>query len=275
MRPSLAAGLLAAPSVQAFSDSSPFVLFSTARLAVPPKQDQLQTSSRVLSSVQELLSSCPTNQYLLVSQPNIHARDLRGPSGCRSPNLCRALENGKTQSRFDIAEVMGSLSFGDFSDYIRASCMAQGRRATVEEHQLRSLPSSGVGAKRAEVLADNDHELGQLLQKAQEDGDYTAIYFSNPNESKLYKAEFTDPVHIELRREIESRVIERRRANVSANASLFERYQFFTPGIFMGFVAGFIMLSILYVGLSALSSLEVSYGAFDKEMGPAAQKKQQ
>jgi len=62
---------------------------------------------------------------------------------------------------------------------------------------------------------------------------------------------------------------------VSANASLFERYQFFTPGIFMGFVAGFIMLSILYVGLSALSSLEVSYGAFDKEMGPAAQKKQQ
>lgn len=42
----------------------------------------------------------------------------------------------------------------------------------------------------------------------------------------------------------------------------------------MGFIAAFVMLSILYVGLSGLSSLEVSYGAFDKEMGPAAQKKQ-
>lgn len=42
----------------------------------------------------------------------------------------------------------------------------------------------------------------------------------------------------------------------------------------MGFLAGFVLLSILYVGLQGLSSLEVSYGAFDKEMGPAAQKKQ-
>lgn len=42
----------------------------------------------------------------------------------------------------------------------------------------------------------------------------------------------------------------------------------------MGLIATVIMLSILYVGLQALSSLEVSYGAFDKEMGPAAQKKQ-
>lgn len=42
----------------------------------------------------------------------------------------------------------------------------------------------------------------------------------------------------------------------------------------MGLIAAIIMLSILYVGLQALSSLEVSYGAFDKEMGPAAQKKQ-
>lgn len=42
----------------------------------------------------------------------------------------------------------------------------------------------------------------------------------------------------------------------------------------MAFVALFVMLSILGVGLRALASLEVSYGAFDKEMGPAAQKKQ-
>jgi hypothetical protein len=43
----------------------------------------------------------------------------------------------------------------------------------------------------------------------------------------------------------------------------------------MGLLVGSVFLTILYVGISGVSSLEVSYGAFDKEMGPAAQKKQQ
>lgn len=42
----------------------------------------------------------------------------------------------------------------------------------------------------------------------------------------------------------------------------------------MALVVILIILSILGVGIKALASLEVSYGAFDKEMGPAAQKKQ-
>lgn len=43
----------------------------------------------------------------------------------------------------------------------------------------------------------------------------------------------------------------------------------------MGLVVTLVLLSILSVGIRALASLEVSYGAFEKEMGPAAQKKQQ
>ncbi len=39
----------------------------------------------------------------------------------------------------------------------------------------------------------------------------------------------------------------------------------------MGLLVGILLLSILYVGLSGLSSLQVSYAAFDKEMGPKAQ----
>ena len=80
---------------------------------------------------------------------------------------------------------------------------------------------------------------------------------------------------MELRREAAEPREFRRAANATDRLPLFEKYQFFTPGIFMGFVAIFVMLSIVYVGLSALSSLQVSYGAFEKEMGPAAQKKQQ
>ena len=43
----------------------------------------------------------------------------------------------------------------------------------------------------------------------------------------------------------------------------------------MGLLAMFFLLSIGFVGVTALQSLTVSYAAFDKENGPAAQKKQQ
>jgi hypothetical protein len=61
------------------------------------------------------------------------------------------------------------------------------------------------------------------------------------------------------------------------SGGLFHRYQFFTPAILTGYVALAVLLVILYVGLSAISSVQVSYGSFEKEMGPAAQaaKKQQ
>jgi len=59
----------------------------------------------------------------------------------------------------------------------------------------------------------------------------------------------------------------------SDEGGLFERYQYFTPGLFMGLIAVLPLFSIVFVGLRALSSLEVSYFAFSKEMGPAAQRK--
>jgi len=43
-------------------------------------------------------------------------------------------------------------------------------------------------------------------------------------------------------------------------------------GLFMAFIVVFVLLSILYVAISGVASLQVSYAAFDKEVG-AAQKK--
>jgi Na+-transporting methylmalonyl-CoA/oxaloacetate decarboxylase gamma subunit len=43
----------------------------------------------------------------------------------------------------------------------------------------------------------------------------------------------------------------------------------------MGLLVSFLLLSILYVAISGVASLQVSYAAFDKENGPSAQKKSQ
>lgn len=42
----------------------------------------------------------------------------------------------------------------------------------------------------------------------------------------------------------------------------------------MGGLVALILLSLLYVAVSALSSLQVTYAAFDKEQGQLAAKKQ-
>jgi hypothetical protein len=75
----------------------------------------------------------------------------------------------------------------------------------------------------------------------------------------------------ELKRDLSSHV---QRANSTNTGGLFERYQYFTPGLFMGFAAIIPLFLILLVGIRALTSLEVSYFAFSKEMGPNSQKKQ-
>ena len=41
----------------------------------------------------------------------------------------------------------------------------------------------------------------------------------------------------------------------------------------MGLVVSLLLLVILWIGVSAIAGLEVSYMAFSKEMGPAAQNK--
>jgi len=43
----------------------------------------------------------------------------------------------------------------------------------------------------------------------------------------------------------------------------------------MALFVGFILLSILYVAVSGIAGLEVSYAAFDREMGPQVQRSKQ
>ena len=75
------------------------------------------------------------------------------------------------------------------------------------------------------------------------------------------------PAHLRKRQDDDSR-------GNSTNAPLFEAYNFLSPGIFMGLVALILLLSILYVAMSAVASVEVSEGSFNKEMVQAMLKAQ-
>jgi hypothetical protein len=82
---------------------------------------------------------------------------------------------------------------------------------------------------------------------------------------------FSEAVHMELKRD---NTAHSKAEEYVDNGGLFERYQYLSPGLFMGITAVIPLLAILYVGVNAITNLEVSYFAFSKEMGPAAQRRQ-
>ncbi|KAI1754407.1 ER protein BIG1 [Xylaria castorea] len=273
MRLSVAAAIAGfCASAHAFSDSSPFILFSTVKLEKSISKDQLQSSSKVLEATKRLLASCPTDHYLLVSQPNLNAAHLSSKDAI--PELSDFL--GQAASSYSVAEVAGELDLRSVAAYIRETCELPG--SAVDVIELWPVPSSA--AESAKMLKKNDFELGIVLDqyRSSADDSYTVIYTGGHRTEKpqTYTAEFTDSGagHSELKRQLHD-VKGVRRQEKNDKRPLFEKYQFFTPGIFMSLIVLIILMSILYAGISALSSLQVSYGAFDKEMGPAAQKKQQ
>ncbi|KAF4120164.1 Vacuolar ATP synthase subunit S1 (ATP6S1) [Geosmithia morbida] len=261
---SLASALALAGSTVAFSDSSPFVFLSTSAIDNAPSSstvDQIQTNAQVEGLAKSLLQTCPTKRYLVVDQPGLTAASLRTKSdGCSIPSLCDAIVDSRNKVGYTVSEVIGAVQPGAISDYIKSTCSDQ----DVSVVQLTNA-----------ALPENNAVLGDKLASIMADDSYTVIFMSSPEEPTVYDAEFEEPVKMELKKRVQNDHISRRQDSDRDTRALFEKYQFFTPGVFMGLIATIIMLSILGVALTALNSLQVSYGAFAKDMSPAAQKKQQ
>ncbi|RDA89936.1 hypothetical protein CP533_3301 [Ophiocordyceps camponoti-saundersi (nom. inval.)] len=256
-------------SVVAIS-SSPLLLFSTAKFHDAVNRNQYQTTSEALKFVRDVLATCSTDRYLVASQPGIRASDFRAGE-CAMPSLCRAVARPRIQSDFSVAEVIGNTEYAGLAQYIESECTKKGKSVIVDEVRLPPLGQND----RAGDLSKHDEILFDKLETLTRSDSYTILFLSSPGEP-AYQAEFVDTIHQDLKRDLEPELVRREENNTEwERLPLLEKYQFFTPGIFMGIIVAIVLFSILGVGLKALSSLEVSYGAFEKEMGPAAHKKQQ
>merc|ERR1711939_1028497 len=264
MRLSIAAALAASAScAAAFKDTSPFVMFSDSKLPQDLNTAQLQTSSSILAS-----------------ELSTHA-----------PHLKNAVESDSVMGRLAVNEVVG-LKVEDAEELIRVLERECGAVVSSGEGEGKSVivRKSGEGIEgereeRSRMVEDFDSTLYSLLQGLSSGPKYTVILLSTPatnvspaqavvsekENSIVYEPKFMEPLHMDLKRDIYAR--ERNESGVVDRRPLFEKYNFLSPGPFMGLLVTLLLLAILSVGIGAISSLEVSYGAFDKEMGPAAQQK--
>lgn len=297
MRLSIAAALaVATAQVQAFKDTSPFLMFSTSPLPESlqdASRSQLQSSSSVLQTTKDFLKTCPSEIYFIVSQRSVSAPELSKDSH----HLKMAVGNPGVKTRYSVSEVTG-LKYSDTQDlvkFLQDECGATTPTDAQTVYGL-SLENTGTGVvaaltlneltgeedNRSEMLSENDATLYSVILKDMPKGyRYTFIYTTTPADIVIdahkpvtYDPEFMEAFHMDLKRDYYAS----RRENETNSTDfrpLFEKYEYFNPGLFMGLSVSLLLLAILSVGISAVSSLEVSYGAFDKEMGPAAQKKQQ
>src|SRR4051794_4358390 len=87
---------------------------------------QLQTSADVLETSKSLLSACPSERYVVVTQPGAHASDMRGVSS--AVVLRQAVSRSGVQTGLDVAEVYGMLEDDYFAGMIEQACQEVGRK---------------------------------------------------------------------------------------------------------------------------------------------------
>ncbi|KAH9818537.1 BIG1-domain-containing protein [Teratosphaeria destructans] len=295
--------LLSASSAVALQHAAPFLLISTAPYAsttspAPPAAPTLTThsldSSNTLSSRQlatassiqhallHTLSSCPHKQYFVVSHPGLTTHDLQDENNF--PYLRRrALSQDATVVQ--IPDVIGAVDGEGIASSLAEICHLHDIEATdyaTPQAHMRGQPAvTRIALNQNESFAHNDAYLDSYITNATTDP-YILIFTSTPPPTSPeipHPYEFDEPyptaLHTELKRHLNSH---RRRAtngsnDMQAGLPLFEKYQFLSPAIFMGLVVTLILLLILWVGVSAIAGLEVSYAAFSKDTGPAAQNK--
>ncbi|CBX90242.1 hypothetical protein LEMA_P063680.1 [Plenodomus lingam JN3] len=270
------------PSTLAFRNTSPFFLLSSADLHMPSTHGAIADSSSITAQILEALKECPTRSYMILEQHAVSSDDFADSRN--APQLSRLTSGAHpdVKTTFVTPEVIGQIDVAAIRRHLQSHCAPKDAStdAWIESHLSQELAKSPNQAHRKEKLINDDAVLGDYVLERAKERDFTVIYITTPQtesqakvqlEHYTYESTFPDFVQMELKRDLSAHEKQPR----TAEGGLFEQYQFFTPGIFMGFVAIVPLFLILVVGIRALTSLEVSYFAFSKDMGPNAQKRQQ
>ncbi|KAK6007037.1 hypothetical protein QM012_006045 [Aureobasidium pullulans] len=293
----LSAAALALQSANAFKDASPFVLYSNSQLNAKDANVNIISAQSLQESVNHQIKGCPSDTYVFVSQPGVSANDLTLSKS--TPHLRRRLsgKDDNVKSIFAAKNVVGEVDAMALVSTVSRECSTKTNtmNTLLLDGEKGEIPTQAYNAihirfpnlptandDRESALLQADSYLNSLLATLDS---YTVLYAALNNivppqiqHPEQYEMDEPYPsnMHTDLKRDLNSHIARASNAsNPQADLALFEKYQFLSPGIFMGGVVSILLFSILYVGISAIANLEVSYMAFSKEMGPAAQKKQQ
>ncbi|KXL51402.1 hypothetical protein M433DRAFT_170531 [Acidomyces richmondensis BFW] len=288
--------LIAATSALALKDASPFFVISSEPLTSDLVQSkQIATSESVEEGILQSTLSCRHALIFFVSQPGTTAEDIQDAKGL--PKLKKRSECSKIWSA-EIPQVLGTVDINRMAHEIKSTCDTQ----DVQESYGNSVTPLNVQSAVVRIylpginmVAEDDY-LDTIIVNATKKTEPYVLFYTSSQQLNIQEQieqdhpyEMDEPypsaLHTDLKRDLEhhkksahTNIVRRQSSsktvdNAQLNLPLFETYQFFTPGIFMGLIVSLLLFVILYVGVSAIAGLDVSYMAFSKEMGPQAQNK--
>ena len=109
----------------------------------------------------------------------------------------------------------------------------------------------------------NDEDI-IIEKRSQEEDDEARIeeeIEQDFKEAESLASEETNPVNI-----LDTDKDKPNNGTIIKHDNLFTKYQFFTPGIWSGIIVSLFLLTILYGALSWLTSLEITYSSFEKQV---------
>jgi hypothetical protein len=253
----LSAGALAfaVGTAHGFRDTSPFFMFSTSKSANLHDEglsanldSRLRTASSLTADVSSILSQCPTDLYVIISQPGVRPSDYA--STRTTPGLSRKIANGKKQgirSSTTIHEVVGNVDVESWHNILESECGAQ----IVEVDAAIGIPTEQKtmpvvynvwlpAPTTPEDLTENDAFFASVMDIVPSQT-YTVLYVTSPGkmsrrvriaDSGLYEMDVQaqETLHIDLRRDLSSGLQKRANNETLVDGPLFDRYQFLTPG---------------------------------------------
>lgn len=242
------------------------------------RPEQLQSAGKVLGDVKEIIGECSSKIYYIIPQPSTSSSDLK----TSAPHLKAAIADKSVKGRYTVSEVVGleTSSSAELVSTLVSKCGAvpmsheaveEGKTVFVEfENGVGELGHIGISlplsfqisspfllstytSANLETKTDAT-EHSTLFKSLSHSLPYTVLYLTTPNphptsaphEEMLYEPAFEEPVHMELKRQLEARIPPKTTTNDTR--PLFEKYQFFTPGTFLS--------SETRVLLSSLCNLE-------------------
>ncbi|KAK1817819.1 hypothetical protein LTR12_007816 [Friedmanniomyces endolithicus] len=284
--PRISALLLAASAANALKDAYPFLMLPTSPDdASLPQSRQMALAADVEAQTIEYIASTRRDRYFIFTQPGLQAADFQHMPKLRQ--RVSKLKDGES-AYVQIPEVVGGVSVEKMAASMVGK-MGVGDTGGMREQEMPALSASMSKSDRADAVAMTDDYIGALLAEMEDLSiePYLFIFAGEAAKSgngsvedhRDLPYEMDEPyptLHTDLKRD--TRTYHVRQANSSAenpqsHLPLFEKYKFLSPALFMGLTVSLILFSFLYVGVSAIAGLEVSYAAFSKEMGPQAQNK--
>lgn len=295
-RKAVVAAIAFAQGVMSFGDTSPQIFISSSR-EVDNGLKKSQFSSFIINSsdfdknVGAAVSDCTADAYIFVNQPALHSYDLsesstsnlraffeKAASKYLFPHVSMSQDSIPADAQDDISplakEVINKCG-AQVIDVDTKSTSFEGYTDTTPRAivlNFPTLPSIKDKSDRAAALEHNDNLLGLIVSSLPSDN-YVIVYTSVAESGKQVASRLSKKDQIAGTEEdvLGDALMQK---NVAADQeevgelkvgdSLFEKYQYFSPGIFESTLVALALIFIFFTAFSWITTLEISYNAFEK-----------